>query len=124
MSSRNARSIASISFISRLAISARCNFNCFSSLAVVVVDADLDGDDFLLVDVNLILSTAESFLVFAAVAVAVVFDAADDIEGEDFFIGEMLGVVEEAVAAEEAAGIAVAAAGGAAAALSLFGAAD
>ena len=38
----------------------------------------LDGDDFLVeVDVNLILSTAESFLVFVA-AVAVVFDAADD----------------------------------------------
>lgn len=46
---------------------------------------------------------------------------------EDVFIGEMLGVVEEAVAAEEAlavAGIAVAPAAGAATALSLFGAAD
>lgn len=42
----------------------------------VLVDF-LDGDDFLVeVDVNLILSTAESFLVF--VAAAVVFDAADD----------------------------------------------
>ncbi len=100
----------------------------------VLVDF-LDGDDFL-VDVNLILSTAESFLVFVATAVAVFVAAADDDgEGEDFledvFIGEMLGVVEEvgvAVAAEEAAaaaGIAVdAVAGGAATALSLFGAAD
>lgn len=47
---------------------------------------DLDGDDFLVVvvvDVNLILSTAESFLdaIFAAVAVAI-FDADDDDEGE------------------------------------------
>ena len=93
-----------------------------------MVCEDLDGDDFL-VDVNLILSTAESFLVFAAVAVAFDADDDDDGEGEDFleddFIGEMLGV-EEVVAAEEAAGIAVAAAagGGAATALSLFGAAD
>lgn len=92
----------------------------------------LDGDDFLLavvVDVNLILSTAESFLdaIFAVAVVAAIFDAEDG-EGEDFledvFIGEMLGVVKEeevgAVAEEEAA---AAGGGGAAAALS-FGAAD
>ena len=107
-----------------------------------MVDATfLDGDDFLLavvVDVNLILSTAESFLdaIFAvAVVVAAIFDADEDGEGEDFledvFIGEMLGVVKEeevgAVAEEEAAAVAAAvaaaAAVGAAAALS-FGFAD
>jgi hypothetical protein len=119
-----------------LAISARCIFNCFSSLAVVVDATFLDGDDFLLVvvvDVNLILSTAESFLdaIFAvAVVVAAIFDADEDGEGEDFledvFIGEMLGVVKEegavgVVAAEEAAAAAIA---GAATILSLFGAAD
>jgi hypothetical protein len=116
-----------------LAISARCNFNwalLCEEEEELLVDF-LDGDDFLLVDVNLILSTAESFLdaIFVAAVAAAIFDAADR-EGEDFledvFIGEMLGVVKEegavgAVAAEEAAAAATA---GAAAALSLFGAAD
>ncbi len=87
----------------------------------------LDGDDFL-VDVNLILSTAESFLDVVFVTVAV-FDADDNGEGEDFLEDVKEEEVAVAVAAEAAVavGMAVAAAaavGAATALLSLFGAAD
>ena len=82
----------------------------------------LDGDDFL-VDVNLILSTAESFL--DAIFAAAVFDADDNGEGEDFLEDVKEEEVAVAVAAEAAVAVgAAAAAGGAATALSLFGAAD